>query len=55
MPATGAQAEAVAGALDRWLELADADDEHAIAEREQVRAFRTALTRRNSGRRFSRD
>jgi hypothetical protein len=43
LPATGAQAEAVARALDEWLAVADRDDDHSIAQREHVRAFRAAL------------
>ena len=45
LPATGAQTEAVANALDYWLELADRSDDHAIAQREHVRAFRASLRR----------
>jgi len=47
LPATGAQTEAVANALDYWLELADQSDDHAIAQREHVRAFRASLGRQS--------
>ena len=47
LPATGAQTEAVANALDYWLELADRSDDHAIAQREHVRAFRSSLRRQS--------
>ena len=47
-PATGAQTEAVAQALDAWLADADQDDDHSIAQREHVRAFRASLALRSS-------
>ena len=43
LPATGAQAEAVARALDEWLVVADRDDDEQLVEREHVRAFRRSL------------
>ena len=48
LPATGAQTEAVAQALDAWLAVADQDDDHSVAQREHVRAFRAGLALRSS-------